>query len=643
MPSKEALSRLLKDLYRDEEQIKGIIQASPLAVAIFDSRGMCVFLNRSCMELFGIKDMKSLRHRNLLDPAVISGKTKEKLLRGEAIEIEAVLDPSKAQELGLPKARKGGLRLKVLMNAIMRGKEKKPEGFIVRMAGLTERKGRGEEFEMIVEGSTIPMFVLGKDHKVSHWNKAMEALTGLRKGEIIGTDDQWRLFYPSKRPILADLLIDRARDEEIAKLYKNKYRRSSLIKGAYEGLDYFPLFGENGRWIHFSASPLKDAEGGIIGAIETAQDVTETKQYEKQIKALKEFSENIVESAPIGIIVVDLGKKVTACNKAHGDIYWMDKEKALERVICRDCMKELGGVIEPLLEKAITAGKTSQLRGLDYSAQGVGRTQTLDILISPLVTDNEITGAVMITKDVTERRLLKERVRVLEKKDLPLTEKDKTVLYGLVRYPEYNDIELAKKLRIKRSTLTSIKNKLSRAGFYTTLRIPNLPVLGYELVSISYGNFVLSNDKEEKDVFKKELAYPEYVSIQSTGLEYYAMMVSKNITKYKEKTDPLETEILEYHTFPLQPVQYQVRLRLQHAALQLVPAEDWGCAKKAHVERKQQEETFRQRRQGTVCPDQVSDALGQRRIGKSRAQQDNGGPDKKEAHGRRLYPDGEDT
>jgi PAS domain S-box-containing protein len=42
----------------------------------------------------------------------------------------------------------------------------------------------------IVEGSPIPTFVIDKDHRVIHWNRACENLTGIPEEDIIGTNRQ---------------------------------------------------------------------------------------------------------------------------------------------------------------------------------------------------------------------------------------------------------------------------------------------------------------------------------------------------------------------------------------------------------------------------------------------------------------------
>ncbi len=55
----------------------------------------------------------------------------------------------------------------------------------------------------VLESSPIAQLAIGLDHKVTDWNRACELLTGLSAEEMIGTDLQWKPFYPKKRPILS--------------------------------------------------------------------------------------------------------------------------------------------------------------------------------------------------------------------------------------------------------------------------------------------------------------------------------------------------------------------------------------------------------------------------------------------------------
>lgn len=140
-----------------------------------------------------------------------------------------------------------------------------------------------EKLSQIIQGSSVPTFVIDKNHIVTHWNKACESLTNIPSNEIIGTQNQWMPFYSKKRKVLADLLVDNASKKEISQYYGDKYRESRIIKGAYEAEDLFYGLNEGGKWLFCTASPLRDCDGKVIGAIETLQETTERKLLEDRL------------------------------------------------------------------------------------------------------------------------------------------------------------------------------------------------------------------------------------------------------------------------------------------------------------------------------------------------------------------------
>lgn len=75
----------------------------------------------------------------------------------------------------------------------------------------------------------------------------------------------------------------------------------------------------------------------------------------------------------------------------------------------------------------------------------------------------------------------------VDKKRLSLNER--LTLYGMARYPSLNDRELARTLGLKISTVTSIKNRLKRAGIFRVLRQPAFHRLGCELISVGILHF----------------------------------------------------------------------------------------------------------------------------------------------------------
>ena len=163
----------------------------------------------------------------------------------------------------------------------------------------------------IIQGSTIPTFVINESHIVTHWNKALERLTGYSADDIVGTRKQWQPFYHNERATMADVILDQGDEAGVEKLYGKKWRRSNLIEGAYEAEDFFPHFGDSGKWIWFTASPIKAPNGRFAGAIETLWDKTEDKRAEqererrtKELSALCSIftSLNTVEKFDAGIV-----------------------------------------------------------------------------------------------------------------------------------------------------------------------------------------------------------------------------------------------------------------------------------------------------------------------------------------------------
>lgn len=142
-----------------------------------------------------------------------------------------------------------------------------------------------KELNQIIHGSMIPTFIINNDHIITHWNRACEELTGFESHQLIGTDRQWTPFRESKRPTMADVIVSGMGEDEIQSYYGDCWKKSVLIPEAYEAEEFFPNLGENGKWIHFLAAPIKSEDGKIIGAVQTLQDSTKDKLAQAELEA----------------------------------------------------------------------------------------------------------------------------------------------------------------------------------------------------------------------------------------------------------------------------------------------------------------------------------------------------------------------
>jgi signal transduction histidine kinase len=156
--------------------------------------------------------------------------------------------------------------------------------FYMHRRNIAQRRSIEEALVRIIDGSSIPSFVINRQHKVTHWNTAIEAMTGIKRQDIIGTDEQWRAFYHERRPVMADLIVDGALEDEIGTYYKSGCKKSQLIDGAYEAEDWFLAPGKERQCHHFTASPIRNSDGEITGAIETLENITERKKAEENLR-----------------------------------------------------------------------------------------------------------------------------------------------------------------------------------------------------------------------------------------------------------------------------------------------------------------------------------------------------------------------
>ena len=204
----------------------------------------------------------------------------------------------------------------------LRGAEKQGE--------MKELKEEDEKISQIVDKNPIPTLVIDSKHIITHWNKTLERITGLSAEEMVGTKKQWKAFYSNEHPILADLLVDNRSENDIVAYHSNKYHKSALVEGAYEGEGFFPHLGDDGKWFFFTAAPLRNVNGVTIGAIESLQDITEWKKINDRVVNSEGKFRSLFENANDAIFLMSEDTFIE-CNPKTGEMFGCDREDILQR------------------------------------------------------------------------------------------------------------------------------------------------------------------------------------------------------------------------------------------------------------------------------------------------------------------------
>ncbi|HBA87497.1 MAG TPA: PAS domain-containing sensor histidine kinase [Geobacter sp.] len=288
----------------------------------------------------------------------------------------------------------------------------------------TDLEERREFSLKLVQDSAVPCFVLAPDHKVLVWNKACEALTGIRATEVIGTDRHWRGFYEHWRPTLADVVLDGAPLDLYARCAKSTFGEDGLQCEKW-------LRNEGGKdqYLFFDAVPIRSGKGEVIAVIETLQDLTERKSAEESLEKSEEKFFKAFHASPDGIVINTKAEGLfIEANEAFVGMLGYTREE-----IIGHSSVELGLWVDPA-ERAIIIDQTDRegaVRNVEVSIRvksGLIRT----FLWSSDTIDLKDRECLIVTvRDVTDQ---KENERQLLRSQAELTSKHEelSALFGQV-------------------------------------------------------------------------------------------------------------------------------------------------------------------------------------------------------------------
>ena len=200
-----------------------------------------------------------------------------------------------------------------------------------------------EIYDSMVQHCAVAIFAIDTNHRVIHWNKACEELTGYKAEEVLGTHNHWKAFYEEQRPCLSDILIDGK--EDLLKDHYGVYGASLLTPFSLHAEGWYPQVGGRERYLIFDASPVFGPDHRLLAAIETLQDISELKRTEEERKSLNIKLQEALDKVKIlsGLIPICAG-----CKKIRDDKgYWNQLEEYLEQHseaffshgLCPDCAR----------------------------------------------------------------------------------------------------------------------------------------------------------------------------------------------------------------------------------------------------------------------------------------------------------------
>ncbi len=450
-----------EQLVREKNTIEGIIEGSPIPTFVVDKNHMIMLWNRACAELTGLEAGEMIgtdKHyqpfypnkRPLIADLIIDqdieglseyyGKKKVKKsdsVKGayEARDFYENLGgkPRHLYFLAAPIFDERGNIIAAVetLQDISKEVEMSRRLEISQEALIREKKtGEGT-----IEGSPIPTFVVNKEHKVIFWNKACAELTGLDAGGMIGTDRHYEPFYPQKRPLIVDLIIDQDVEGLTTYYGKKKAKKSETVEGAYEARDFYENLGGKPRHLYFLAAPIYNEKGEIVAAIETLQDVSKEVEMSRRLEISQEeligekkTIEGIIEGSPIPTFVVNKEHKVILWNKACAELTGLDAGEMVgtdrhyqpfysnKRPLIVDLIldQDIEGLTTYYGKKKVKKSETvaGAYEARDYYSSLGGKPRHLYFLAAPIYNEKgEIVAAIETLQDVSKEHDMASNLR----------------------------------------------------------------------------------------------------------------------------------------------------------------------------------------------------------------------------------------
>jgi PAS domain S-box-containing protein len=263
----------------------------------------------------------------------------------------------------------------------------------------TEIQYQQDKLETIMENTHAQLAYLDADFNFIHVNTAYASGAGFKKRELVGRNH-----------------FDLFPDGENQAIFERVVQTGEPV--SFRGRPFPHPGGPDGEITYWDWSlvPVEDQTGRVEGLVLSLLNVTEREQLMRQLDVEQARLRVIIESMPEALVVADAEARILFTNRVADELYGQPvpfgKEYESHRAL-RICYPG-GWPYEPR-DLPLTRAALDGERAEDVEMQLIGAEgEPRDLLVSTapiLGSDGEITGAVGVFRDITERKQIEEAVQ----------------------------------------------------------------------------------------------------------------------------------------------------------------------------------------------------------------------------------------
>ncbi len=291
-----------------------------------------------------------------------------------------------SHEFGVSFAATGNLMIMALYVFIL--------AFFLNKSDAERRKveAKADRLMAMVESAEDGIISKSLDSTITSWNQGAARMFGYTAGEMEGTSIL-RLIPPDHQGEEAMILERIKRGEVVGHFETVRQRKDGQLLE-----------------VSVSASPIRDADGRIIGASKVIRDISERKRTEEKILRAAEEWRRTFDSISDMVFLMDKDYTLVRANKAVFTAFGVRPEEMLGKK-CHEWMHRTGHPWPGCPFEALLKDKKTH-SGEARGPQG----EILWVTVSPILdAKGELQGAVHIATDITERKKI--AAAVVESRD----------------------------------------------------------------------------------------------------------------------------------------------------------------------------------------------------------------------------------
>jgi len=254
-----------------------------------------------------------------------------------------------------------------------------------------------------------PTFAIDTRGIVIAWNRAMEEMTGVPAGDVLGKGNAEHAFafYHERRPMLADLVLKPDDPFESTK-YIYTIHTGTTLTGESE------VRRPDGTLIHIwgKATRLFDESGNLSGAIESLRDITDKRQGEAALRESETRFRELSDLLPQIVYEVDTEGNIRYTNRIAFELFGYTDDDFRQGLNVMQMLAPEERARAAAAFRAVVEGKSPAGVPGEYTAlRKDGSTFHVSIYSSPVTVNGRITGIRGIIVDVTEGKKGEDELR----------------------------------------------------------------------------------------------------------------------------------------------------------------------------------------------------------------------------------------